>query len=251
MQSTEYGSVNTEVPEERWEEAQKWEREHWLRQQKNLAKLGKNYAWKIMTLLRFVEKYRGDDDNQWWSQWFDDYRFLPKTVDNMIEVGCGPYTNARLVRKACEPRHLFLSDPLIRTYVNFKMTMVQESHKDLSAYLDDHPLENLPFRDGFFDVAIMINVLDHVRDANACMETLLRILKPGGYVLIGQDLTSEEDIAAQPEGVRTGHPVTLDENWFEQHFRAYDPVIQRTLSRDQGRTPHWHCATMIFAGKKL
>jgi SAM-dependent methyltransferase len=251
MQRVEDGSLNTEVPEARWEEAQKWERQHWLRQQRNLAKLGKNHVWKLMALLGFVERYRGDDDNQWWSQWFDSYRFLPKTVENMIEVGCGPYTNARIVKKECEPRHLFLSDPLISTYINFKMTMIHEAHKDLSAYLDDHPLESLPFRDSFFDVAIMINVLDHVRDANACMKTLLRILKPGGFVVIGQDLTNEEDIAAQPDGVRTGHPVTLDEGWFEPHLRGYNPIIRRTLSRNEGRTPQWHCATLIFAGAKL
>ena len=53
-----------------------------------------------MSVFGMVEKYRGDDDNQWWADCFEGYKFLPPKAENVIEVGCGPYTNMRLVRKA-------------------------------------------------------------------------------------------------------------------------------------------------------
>lgn len=243
--------LNTHVPPQTWQEAQKWERQFWLREQKNLKKHGKNQIWKLLSLFGIVEKHRGDDNNQWWANCFDSYKFLPSTVENMIEVGCGPYTNARLVRKACMPKHLFLSDPLIRTYARFKMTMVNEMNTTTGCYLDDHPLEDLPFKDSYFDVAVMINVLDHVQDAHACMRSLLRILKVGGYVIIGQDLTNEEDFRTHPDGMRTGHPITLDAEWFAPYFEGLRPVIHKVLSREEGRTPQWHHATLLFAGVKL
>jgi len=243
--------INTSVPEETWNKAQMWERDFWLRQQKNLAKYGKNHIWKLLALLGRVEKYRGDDSNQWWAKCFEGYRFLPSSVENMIEVGCGPYTNVRMVRKACTPKHLFLSDPLIRTYVGFKMTMVHEMNASSGCYLDDHPLEDLPFKDGYFDVAVMINVLDHVQDAPACMRTLSRILKPGGYIIVGQDLTNEEDFRNHPDGMRTGHPITLDAEWFQPFLEGFRPVINKVLSREEGRTPQWHHGTFLFAGQKL
>lgn len=243
--------INTSVPVETWKEAQVWEREFWFREQRNLKKLGKNYVWKLLALFGRVEKYRGDDNNVWWAKQFGNYSFLPSSAENVIEVGCGPYTNVRLVRKACQPKHLFLSDPLIRTYKDFPMTMVRELHQSAGAYFDDHPLEDLPFRDSYFDVAVMINVLDHVQDAHACMRSLLRILKPGGYVIIGQDLTNEEDFRTHPDGMRTGHPITLDSAWFEPYMGQFKPLLKRVLSREEGRTPQWHHATLLFAGVKL
>ena len=61
------------------------------------------------------------------------------------------------------------------------MTFVNEMYREASCYLDDHPLEDLPYKDNYFDLAVMLNVLDHVQDAKACMRSLIRIVKPGGF----------------------------------------------------------------------
>jgi hypothetical protein len=82
------------------------------------------------------------------------------------------------------------------------------------------------------------------------MGSLIRILKPGGYVVIGQDLTSEEDFRTHPDGMRTGHPITLDAEWFERQLEGYSPIVNRILSREEGRAPQWHHATLLFAGVK-
>jgi SAM-dependent methyltransferase len=252
METADKKYVNTRVASAVWSTAQQWECEFWIREQRNLAKHGKNQVWKFLSLFGVVEKYRGDDDNRWWAKCFDNYQFLPSTVENMIEVGCGPYTNARLVRTACQPRHLVLSDPLMRTYVDFNMTFVHEMSRTAGAYLDDHPLEDLPFKDECFDVVLMMNFLDHVQDADACMRTLFRIAKPGAHIVIGQDLTDEEDFRTHQAGMRTGHPVTLDADWFQSYLgTAFRPVVNRVLPREEGRTPQWHHATLLYAGVKL
>ena len=244
-------ALSDRVDHDRWEMAQAWERQHWIRNHKALARYGKNWIWRVLAALGMVPKYRGDDRNTWWQRSFENYSFLPPRVENALEVGCGPYTNIRLIRGACQPEHLFLSDPLIRTYVNFKMTFVNELYREAACCLDDHPLEQLPFADGYFDLAVMINVLDHVQDARACMESLIRVLKPGGFVVIGQDLSNEEDSKQQPDGLRTGHPITLDESWFNPYLEGnFDTAFHKILPREVGWAPQWHYGTLVFSGTK-
>jgi SAM-dependent methyltransferase len=238
------------VSPDRWRKAQEWERAFWIREQKQLAKYGKNIAWRLLALVGKVEKYRGDDRNRWWKAGFDDYSFLPPRVDNALEVGCGPYTNMRLIRTICKPDHIALSDPLIRTYVGFKMTFVREMYESAGCLLDDHPLEELPFANGYFDLAVMINVLDHVRDLEACMHNLTRVVKPGGIVVIGQDLTNEDDAKAHPVGLKIGHPLIIDENWFDPYLRQFTEIYRRIIPRERGWAPQWHYGTLCYAGRK-
>jgi SAM-dependent methyltransferase len=244
-------AVCERVDHDRWKMAQTWERQHWLRDQKALARYGKNFVWRLLAMCGVVSKYRGNDRNTWWREHFDNYNFLPHRVSDALEVGCGPYTNIRLIRDVCRPDHLFLSDPLIRTYVKFRMTFVNELYRAAACGLDDHPLERLPFADNYFDLVVMINVLDHVQDAKACMERLIRVTKPGGFVIIGQDLTNDEDFRAQPDGLRTGHPITLDEDWFKAYLTEnFDTVLHDIVPREKGWAPQWHYGTLVFSGTK-
>lgn len=245
--------LSDRVSAEAWQAAQSWERQHWLGAQQARAKFGKNYIWRLLALFGMVPKHRGDDYNLWWRHQFRDYDFLPAIADNAIEVGCGPYTNMRLIQQWCKPRHLVLSDPLIRTYVTFKLTFVAELYKKAACVLDDHPLEELPFVDNYFDLAVMINVLDHVRDAHACMRNLLRVTKPGGYLILGQDLSNDDDLdALRRDAGAVGHPIKLDHVWFEPYLKqGFESTIYNVLGRAEGRAPENHYATLIFAGKKL
>jgi ribosomal protein S27E len=43
--------------------------------------------------------------------------------------------------------------------------------------------DNLPFRNGVFDAAVSLAVLEHVRDPFACARDLLRVVKPGGELV--------------------------------------------------------------------
>lgn len=234
------------VTTERWQAAQQWEQQHWIGAQAARARFGKNYVWRILSLFGFVPRHRGDDWNTWWQKEFDGYRFLPPTVKNALEAGCGPYTNIRLIIPACRPDHICLSDPLIRTYVKFKLTFVAEMYREALCVLDDHPLEELPFADNFFDLTVMINVLDHVRDARLCMENLIRVTRPGGHVILGQDLSNDEDQEALlKDGGAVGHPIKLDKDWFTPYLQPFKPIIHKVLpranwdARPTPITPRW------------
>ena len=245
--------LSDKVSQERWRAAQQWECAHWVRTQAERAKFGKNYIWRVLSALRLVPKHRGDDWNLWWKKQFNDYAFLPPTLDNALEAGCGPYTNIRLILERCRPNHIVLSDPLIRTYVKFKLTFVADMYRHALCVLDDHPLEALPFMDNYFDLTVMINVLDHVRDAGQCMRNLIRVAKPGGFVIIGQDLSNDEDFEAlHRDPGKIGHPIKLDQAWFESYLGSgFTPVISKVLPREEGRAPESHYATLLFAGRKL
>ena len=75
------------VSKDRWEKAQSWEEAHWVRTQQLRGRYFKNFIWKTLHLLGRVPKHRGDDWNQWWKKQFDDYKFLPARLGNVIEVG--------------------------------------------------------------------------------------------------------------------------------------------------------------------
>jgi SAM-dependent methyltransferase len=248
MQQT---SLIERVSRERWLEAQHWESNHWVTAQKLRARYFKNVAWQILHLLGAVSKYRGDDWNTWWCAQFDNYGFLPAEIENGIELGCGPYTNVRLMLERCRVRHLYLSDPLIRTYAKFKLTFVSEMYRKAACVLDDHPLEELPFAGDYFDLAVMINVLDHVQDARRCMENLVKIVRPGGLLVLGQDLTDDQDLQKLKEdGGAVGHPIKLNHEWFEPFLQGFEPIIKKVLSRENGRAPDSHYGTFLFAGRK-
>jgi hypothetical protein len=59
------GAVNERVESSRWTEAQRWEHDFWIRQQKNLVKFGRHYICRLLTMVGAVAKYRGDGDNHW------------------------------------------------------------------------------------------------------------------------------------------------------------------------------------------
>lgn len=243
--------ITSVVSKERWEQAQKWERETWLDDWRTRSKYGKNTVWKVLATLGIKPKYRGDDWNYWWKHQFQGYNFLPDNVDNAIELGCGPYTNIRLMTEHCTPQHLILSDPLIKTYVNFKQTFVSDMYRVGQCIIDDHPIEECPFAYNYFDLVVMINVLDHVQDAELCMTTAINLVKPGGILVFGQDLTDEDDRKQYVEE-DIGHPIMLDHYWVDGHISGkFDSIIKQILPRELGRAPQAHYGTYIFAGKKL
>jgi SAM-dependent methyltransferase len=240
------------VNKDRWAEAQSWEEAHWVRTEKLRAKYGKNVVWKMLATVGLVPKSRGEDWNPWWQKQFEDYSFLPDSLDHAIEVGCGPYTNIRLMLNRCKVRRLYLSDPLIRTYINFKLSFTALKYRAAECFIDDHPLEEIPFAPGFFDLVVMINVLDHVRDARLCMENAIRLLRPGGIFILGQDLTNEQDIETlKSDPGAQGHPIKLDHEWFAPFLKKnFDPILDKVLDRGAGRAPAEHYGNLIFAGKR-
>ena len=208
---------------------------------------------------------RGDDGNKWWRKQFNNYKALKgRTFPEVLEVGCGPHTNVRFILPLIKFSHLELEDPLINTYIELQIQkkiahlkllshpveIVRLKQKFKSTCLSE-PLEELSLPDDSIDLCVCINVLDHVRDASMCLKNIERVTKKGGMVIIGQDLSNEEDQVRCPESWSdAGHPIKLDESFMDEHLGYLNPVLQKILPREEGRNPRCHYGTYILIGQK-
>jgi SAM-dependent methyltransferase len=244
------GSSTVRVSAERWKEAQRWELALWHEGQ---VKRGwKHVVWPVAgPALRLLDRQRawGDDWNRWWRDRFDGYRFLPEQLGDCVELGCGPYTNIRLILEGRHARRVVCSDPHVRSYVTFRGRWLAEAHASGHVEIDGHPIEDCVLPTESFDLVVMINVLDHVRDADICMRTALEICRPGGFFLLGQDLSNEDDVLRHPHDI--GHPIRLRREDLEPYLEGFETVLRRDLGREEGRVPALHYATLVFAGQKL
>ena len=94
----------------------------------------------------------------------------------------------------------------------------------------------------------MINVLEHVRDAHECLKTVTGLVKPGGYLVLGEDLSNEEDVRNIPYD--TGHPIRPSLGDIEPYLEGYTSLLHKVLPREAGRSPQCNYATLIFAGRR-
>ena len=235
------------VAAERWQRAQNWESQHWNRSNRPF----RNVAKRVLQKIGFRKHEIGDDWNHWWAERFNHYDFIPRDVENAIEFGCGPYTNLRIVSAGRKIAHAYCSDPLLRTYLKFRYTWLSESYRRHEVLIDDHPMEHAPFASDFFDLVVVINVLDHVRDAPECLRQAVRVVKPQGVLVLGQDLTCEEDLHMPGVLNDVGHPIRINHRTLDSCLDGvFDPIIRRILSREEGREPKAHYGTYLYAGIK-
>lgn len=215
--------IITKVDESRWREAQEFELE----------------ASAILA-------ERKDDWNYWWAKAFGEYSIIVgKRFQNVLEVGCGPNTNVRLILPLIDFEHLWLEDPLMNTYI--KMDTISSR---LGATAHSEPMEELALPDKSINLCICINVLDHVQDAKKCMSEMLRVLASDGIIIIGQDLSNAEDFEKCPDSWQdVGHPIKLDEAFFNQY--PLKTLYKNLLPREQGRNPRCHYATLAWIAQKI
>lgn len=246
----------TEVSSGEWTEAQAYESNTWVlnNQRNSYAKL----IYKFIKLLRhpralwqnivFRDFYCGDDWNFWWMEKFEKYKALPKHITNALEVGCGPYSNIRIVSKLVQIDNITCTDPLMDTYKKFKLTWVSEMARKGKIKAITETCESISATDNFYDLVICNNVLDHVQDAPKCFREMHRVLKPGGHFVFSQDLTSEAEIARQPK--REGHPIRLNHTILNETLDPlYTPALKKILPESESRSDEFY-GTYIFIGVK-
>ncbi|MBI3663836.1 MAG: class I SAM-dependent methyltransferase [Acidobacteria bacterium] len=238
------------VSEERWRQAQEWEAAFWRSQNPAPAQTLTARAKRLVKrLLGRTSASPGDDWNHWWAEKFDGYRVLPQRMERAIELGCGPYTNIRLIAEGRQMNEVWCSDPLVEHYLTFEERWLGQAWRRGTVEVDDHPIEECPFESDSFDLVVMINVLDHVRDALECLRQAARIARPGGWLVVGQDLSNAEDVARTGEDA--GHPIRIDDATLDAALLPeFEAVLHRVLTREEGRNPEAHYGTYLFLGRK-
>src|SRR5581483_9230142 len=133
------------VDDERWRRAQEAELALW-----QAWSAGSGWRRRVWPLVRPLlaavgsDRGTGDDWNRWWAEQFDGYSFLGNELGEIIELGCGPFTNVRHILRGRTASRVVCSDPLARHYVQFRGRWLADAHRKGRVVVDDHPLEELP-----------------------------------------------------------------------------------------------------------
>jgi ubiquinone/menaquinone biosynthesis C-methylase UbiE len=103
----------------------------------------------------------------------------------ILDIGCGPRGSLEWADTAAERVGL---DPLVERYRGFGID------RHATQYVNA-PAERIPYPDGHFDVVTSINSLDHVDDVDAAMREMVRVLAPGGLILVVVEIHPRPTIA--------------------------------------------------------
>jgi len=108
-------------------------------------------------------------------QWVID-RLAWRGDERVLDVGAGPGTYFAALRRAI-PRGLLVGADL-------SLGMLHEARRtDAADDLLNLDVQDLPFADGSFDVALANHMLYHVPDVERALRELRRVLKPDGVLL--------------------------------------------------------------------
>jgi ubiquinone/menaquinone biosynthesis C-methylase UbiE len=100
-------------------------------------------------------------------------RYVPLKGKAILDVGCGLGTYVRKFRGFSEDVHGVDVDPERVAEASASLPNIQVSFG-----------ESLPFPDGRFDVVFLNEVIEHVEDDRQTLAECVRVLQPGGYVVI-------------------------------------------------------------------
>jgi ubiquinone/menaquinone biosynthesis C-methylase UbiE len=101
-------------------------------------------------------------------------RYVPLEGRRILDIGCGLGAYVANFRRFTDEAYGMDVDP----------PRVQEGRRRGVENLMLAAAESLPFVDGSFDVIVLNEVIEHVRDDRATLREALRVLRPGGSVVI-------------------------------------------------------------------
>jgi len=235
-----------QVSKARWKEAQTCERTHWM--------------------VKGLES--SNDRNDAHYQGFDAYRAIHGNIFlHAIELGCGPFTNLRIIGCECRLQSCTLLDPLIREYMlhphcTYRNNLLRTQFPPpsagklrralarrvplLTAWMRsplnprnihvDHllacPIETMP-TNRTFDLVVICNVIEHCICVEEVFSRILSITHAGS-ILIFQDKLYEDD-AIKHELTRTydaAHPLRVSrhiiESFCKDNFESlYNKILPR------------------------
>ncbi|PIS12405.1 class I SAM-dependent methyltransferase [candidate division WWE3 bacterium CG09_land_8_20_14_0_10_47_33] len=137
------------------------------------AKLGKpSYLWRAgqERRLEMVRKY------------------VPLEEKKILDVGCGIGTYLQAFKRFSGDLYGVEIDPQRAKEATLRLRSTpkdgQAGQEKISPHILVAPAEKLPFRAGMFDVVFSHEVLEHVEDDRKAVEETVRVLKPGGRLVI-------------------------------------------------------------------
>lgn len=252
------------VDQRRWAEAQHYERNTWL--EKGLSLIS--------------------DRNEHHGEFFVSYAPLRGRVfERSIELGCGPFTNMRLILEYCHVGEIYLLDPLLSDYMahpfcRYRGGRLGGVFKDFPSWrglyhpwqfarglanayrigkwhgrpvrLVTSPIETFHSNERF-DLVVMVNVLEHCQDAEVVLNKILALLKPNGvFVYADKQYTADEIQRLSTLIYDVGHPLHVDQKVIEQFLGEYfEPLLRVEYGADRDfRGVKMHNTELYFIGMR-
>jgi len=144
----------------------------------------------------YYDRLKQIESDHWWTLGMTDImdqllsRHLPATGGRFLDVGCGSGIGLRWARERLPSAHRIGFD--ISSYAI-------ERCANLGAGLFLASAGDLPLADSSVDVAICLDVLQHLEDERPTLREIRRVLKPDGIVFIRTNALS---LAPPPPGSR-------------------------------------------------
>ncbi len=200
------------VDKNRWSKAQKYEKKTWME--------------------RSLES--SDDRNLEHKIRFNNYAALKNfKFENVIELGCGPFTNLRLILPLQQSvKSVTLLDPLILEYLQHPHCTYKNSvlagHKVqiINSTIEEFMPENK------YDLVVMNNVLEHCFNIPKIFEGLLSMLKDGGIFVFTDVAFSEETVKKIVEKqYDAGHPIRLTKKYLNEFLsKNFKTIYEKSFS---------------------
>jgi SAM-dependent methyltransferase len=245
---------------ERWKKAQTCEKNHWF--------------------VRGIK--HGNDRNDYHFKQFDGYKDIKnKQFEQVLEIGCGPFTNLRFIGKVCNINYCTLLDPMVLDYLNhpfcsynkdflfseyspligkviikflpqtFKLYRSLLTKKIKINKLLNIPSENIP--SSIYDLVVMINVIEHCFDIELVFSNILNITKSGSFFVFEDKLFEEDEINNSLENsYDAAHPLKVGRklifSFLTDNFQTVYKRIQ-TNSNYFGGEYHYS-DDLYFIGKR-
>jgi ubiquinone/menaquinone biosynthesis C-methylase UbiE len=146
----------------------------------------------------------------------------------LLDVGCGPRGSLEWADDAAERVG---ADPLADEYLRLN------GGRHAMRYVRARA-EELPFEDGAFDVVSTFNALDHVEDPDAAIAELVRVLDPGGTLLL---------IVEIDRGPTVTEPLTFDRSVIDRF--GLRVVSERVAGQSLGLYRDLEAGTPYEAGR--
>lgn len=187
----------TQVTQERWQQAQQYEHDTWM-------KHGHNFT---------------QDRNQEHAQHYNNYKDLPQDLGNLLEIGCGPFTQTiTILSNNHTAQTITLLDPLIQHYTNHpNCTYHKLTPKPTLLPI---PAEQLPPTPQY-NTIILINVLEHVQNATQVLQNTYNALTPNGILIL-----ADRNYTTDPTKIYDiGHPIKININTLTNYTKQYTNTI--------------------------
>jgi SAM-dependent methyltransferase len=248
------------VDKSRWEEAQRYEKHTWMN----------------------LNQSTSTDRNEDHRKNFDNYKDLEGRIfQRGIELGCGPFTNMRLIIQHCKVDKIYLLDPLIESYLHHPFCQykkhrlggvfnigagsgVPKTFQDIrrryraggwlgkpvqivSSMIEEYQVQER------FNLAVMINVIEHCQNVFTIFQKISDLLLPGGTFVFHDRLYNARKLEELTKNLYdAGHPLRVDQSVIHEFLKTnFETIMSREMEVSREfKGVIWKETELFFIGEK-